>query len=212
MLRFHNREDAGTQLASMVRRISTRPQVVMAIPRGGFPVAAIVSRSLQLPLQTVPICRLALENDPENPFGCVTAAGDPIVNQALAGQQRLDPAWIHRLARQAAAGFRLDLARWGVPLPDDLSGKSILIVDDGMHTGWTMYSAIETLRQAGADPIAVAVPVTHFRSQRFILAHCEELITLHIEGATLYTISRFYQDFAPVTDEQIRAAAPPPGA
>lgn len=207
MHRFKNREEAGGLLASVVKRISTNPQVVLAVPRGGFPIAAVVARSLQLPLQAVPIRNLALEHDLENPFGCVTSQGDTILNQALAGQQRLTPTMIHRLAQKESANLRRDLGRWGVSVPDNLSGKSVLIVDEGMHTGWTIYSAIETMRRLGASKIAVAVPVTQIRAQRFIQAHCDEVIVLHIEGASLYQISQFYEDFPPVPDEQIRASA-----
>ena len=83
--------------------------------------------------------------------------------------------------------------------------QTVLLIDDGMHTGWTLFSALEMLRNHGARRSLAAVPVTHFRARRFVGRHCDQLICIRTEETPLYEIGNYYEDFSPVSNEQIQA-------
>jgi putative phosphoribosyl transferase len=99
--------------------------------------------------------------------------------------------------------LQADLESWGVVLPN-LTDRTILLVDDGMHSGWTMFSAVETVRNLGATRIVAATPVTHFRAKRFVARHCDDVIALLSEDIALYQIGNYYDDFPELTRDEVK--------
>ena len=156
--------------------------------------------------------RLEVPWDPTIIFGYVTDQGELHLNQPLIGQVRLTPPEIQKIAKREQLDLRKDLATWGVPVLPSLEQQSVLLIDDGMHSGWTLFSALEMVKNLGARETLVAVPVTHFRAKRFISHHCDEIVCLQTIEIALYQIGTYYEDFTPVSDEQIQTLlkkAPP---
>ncbi len=205
MALWKDRKDAGRQLAARLSNLQESPTALVVIPRGGIPSAVPIAQSLRMDLQIVPIRPLSLPWRDENDYAYVDDRGDLYVNQALAGQARLTPAEIRRIAFNERSLLLKDLEAWGAAPLLSLEDKSVLIVDDGMHSGWAMYSAIAMLRSLGAKKIIVAVPVTHFRARRFVSNHCDEVVSLQVSNIALYRIEDFYEHFAKVSDEELRA-------
>jgi putative phosphoribosyl transferase len=204
MATFQNREEAGKQLAQGLPHIKDLPPRVLAIPRGGVPVASAVCQALSLPLNVVPIRALALAFDPCNPFGCVSSSGELFINQALAGQLRVSTAEIAQISRQVTGHLTRDLAAWGIQPPADLAGQAVLIIDDGMHTGWTMASALAWARGCGALRCLAAVPISTARAVRFIESHCDQVIALQQATEPLYQIGWHYDEFPALSDAMLR--------
>ncbi|MEW5979080.1 MAG: phosphoribosyltransferase family protein [Acidobacteriota bacterium] len=205
MIPFQNREDAGRQLVSKLQSSFSRETLLLAIPKGGILTAAPVAAALGCSISVVPIRPLALSWTPCNPFGYVTCSGETHLNQPLVGQLRLSRQEIYQMAKTERQKLVDQMESWGAALLSDLGGATVLIIDDGMHTGWTMFSAIETVKSLGAGKVTVAVPVSHFRANRFVSNHCDQTTCAIVEDTARFQISAFYQDFPPVTDEQIRA-------
>jgi putative phosphoribosyl transferase len=205
MTKFTNRKQAGEQLASQLLRYQDGRPIVMAIPNGGVPVAVPVAQRLGCPLTVVPIRSLPIPWAEEIIFGYVTDTGETQINQPLVGQTRLTQAEIYKIVKKRRAALQADLQAWGVSTPKDLDGRTTIIVDDGMHSGWTMFSAIETVKLLGARRIVVAVPVTHFRASRFVGRHCDQVAALLIEDIALFQIGNYYEDFADIGGEQVGA-------
>ena len=212
MAKFKSREDAGRELAGQLSQWQSFNPVILGIPRGGLPVAASVAQAFKRPFLPLPIRRLEVPWDTKIVFGYVTDQGELHLNQPLIGQVRLTPPEIQKVAKRERLNLLKDLATWGAtPLPA-LENQCTLLIDDGMHTGWTLFSAITMVKNLGVRKTLVSVPVSHFRAKRFISHHCDEIICLRIEELSLYEIGNYYEDFAPVSDEQIAAllkTAPP---
>ena len=201
---FQNRQAAGRQLATHLSHLGKDGLAVLAIPRGGIPVAAAVAEELHIGFSILPLRRLEIPWRIENDYGYVTSTGELHLNQALVGQARLTPQEIYQIANTEKVRLLRDLERWGTPLQVQLDAQTALIVGDGMHSGWAMYSAVETARKLGAGKIVAAVPVSHFRAKRFLERHCDEVICLIVENISLFRLEDYYEQFAPVTDEEVR--------
>ena len=204
MSRFSNREQAGQQLATQLPNFQNQQVLVMPVPNGGVPVALPVAQALKAALLPVPIRSLNVPWQQETIFGYVTHQGEMVLNQPLVGQMRLTLPEIHRIARKEQLTLRSDLESWGAVVLDSLQGKTALLIDDGMHSGWTMFSAVEAVRHLGAARIVVAVPVTHFRAKRFVSSHCDEVIVLLTEDIALYQIGNYYEDFPELASADVK--------
>ena len=204
MSRFPNREHAGRELAAQLSRFQNEQPLVMPVPNGGVPVAIPVAQALKATLLPVPIRSLHVPWQHETIFGYVTHRGELHLNQPLVGQMRLTLPEIRRIARKEQLALQSDLESWGVVVPDSLQGKSALLIDDGMHSGWTMFSAVEAVRHLGATQIIAAVPVTHFRAKRFVGRHCDEVIALQIEEIALYQIGNYYDEFSILSSADVK--------
>lgn len=204
MEKFKNREHAGQELVTQLAKYQSQNSLVMAIPNGGIPVALPIARSFKTTLSLIPIRSLRIPWAEQTIFGYVTATGDLHVNQPLVGQTRLSPVELHQIAKRERRALQADLIAWGVDVPANLNGNTVLIVDDGMHSGWTMFSAIETVKLLGAESIVAAVPVTHFRARRFVTRHCDEVVALFTDDIALYEIRNYYLDFPEIQNNQVK--------
>ena len=205
MTAFHDRQAAGRQLAARLSHLKNDKAQLLAIPLGGIPVAAAVAEELQTGFSILPLRRLVIPWRLENDYGYVSSSGELHLNQALVGQLRLTPQEIYRTADTEKARLLQDLDRWGAPHQVKLEGQRALIIGDGMHSGWAMYSAVEMVRKLGAGKIIAAVPVSHFRAQRFLQHHCDEVVCLIVENIPLFRLEDYYEHFSPVTDEEVRS-------
>jgi len=204
MSRFPNREQAGRELAAQLSTFQNQQPIVMPVPNGGVPAAIPVAQALKATLLPVPIRSLHVPWQHETIFGYVTHQGELHLNQPLVGQMRLTLPEIRRIARKEQLSLQIDLESWGVVVPDSLQGKTALLIDDGMHSGWTMFSAVEAVRHLGAARIVAAVPVTHFRAKRFVGRHCDEVIALQVEEIALYQIGNYYGEFSKLGSADVK--------
>jgi putative phosphoribosyl transferase len=204
MAKFKSREEAGKQLAARLLKFQGESPLLLAVPRGGIPVAIPVAETLKIPIEIVPIRRLSVPWSEENVFGYVTHKGDLHLNHALIGQLRVSRPEIYQISNKSRLLLLKEMESWGVGPPSDLAQRTVVIVDDGMHSGWTLESAIETTRNLGAERIIVAIPVSHWRAGRFVGNHCDEVISLLTEESALFQIASYYDDFPELSDEQIR--------
>lgn len=200
---YVNRADAGKKLAELIRPLSLPAPALLAISQGGIAIAASLADALGWTFRVLLLRPLALPHDPENPFGCIDSRGELYLNQALVGQLRVTPAQIRQFAHKELAALEKDLQRWKIDSPSRLDEQTPILVDEGMHTGWTMYSGVSAAQQLGAKKILAACPVSHQRAVDFLRAHCDDVICPVISNLALFSIDRYYEDFTPVSDEKI---------
>jgi putative phosphoribosyl transferase len=204
---FRNRQHAGELLAARLDCYRAQPRtVLLALPRGGVPVAAVIARELMLPLEVLPVHKLGAPRQPELAIGAV--AGDDLVvldRGAIASmgisQGEIDSA----IARERAELVRRERAYRAERLPLALAGQRVILVDDGLATGYTMLAAVRCVRQREAARVVVAVPVGARETLGRLRPEVDELFCVHVPQA-LIAISQFYGDFAQVSDEQVREA------
>ena len=167
--RFQNRAEAGRQLAAKLTDFKNRRDVVvLALPRGGVPVGYEVAKALNAPLDVFIVRKLGVPGQEELAFGAIASGGATVFNEALVQALRLPPALLERVVEKERKELerREKLYRPGKATPD-LSGKTVIIVDDGLATGATMRAAVTAIRTLKPLQIVVAVPVASSDLPRF---------------------------------------------
>lgn len=203
-MKFTDRQDAGTRLADALGEYrGSENTVVVALPRGGVVLGKIVAEALGAPLDLVVPRKIGAEQNEEYAIGAVTESGHVVWNEqerALARKGYLEQV-VEKEKREAQR--RLSLYREGLP-ERDLSGKTVIVVDDGMATGLTMRAAIATVRAGSAEKIVVALPVASSESAARLREEVDELVILH-ETPFFMAVGQFYDVFGQVEDETVIA-------
>jgi len=201
--RFRDREDAGRQLAAAMRDLELTDPVVLAIPRGGIEVAAPIARELGAELDVVLSRKLRAPDQPELAIGAISETGEVYFESHTRARDDLDSALVEdeRQYQLKEIERRKRLFR-AVRPPAQLTGRSIIIVDDGIATGSTMIAALQAVRAAGAKEVIVAVPVASADRLELIRKMCDRVVCL--QSSDLFgAIGEFYRDFEQVEDERV---------
>ena len=201
---FPDRTAAGAALArEMQQRPPQKPVLVLALPRGGVPVAYEVARALDAPLDVLLVRKVGMPGQPELAIGAV-ASGDVVVHERTIEQEVPGIAEaFERIAAQERRELlrREQVYRSGVG-PLQLQGKTVVLVDDGLATGSTMIAAVRAARVAGAAAIVVAAPVASPQAAQLLAAEADELVILQIP-AMLFAIGEWYDRFEQLEDEEV---------
>ena len=201
---FRDRRDAGRLLAEKLAAYATRPDVlVLALPRGGVPVAYEVAHRLGAPLDVFVVRKLGVPGHEELAMGAVATGGVRVLNDQLVEQLGIPDHMIDGVA----ARERQELARRerlyrGGRRPPDVRGRTVILVDDGLATGATMYAAIEALRKQNPGRIVVAVPTASPETCEEMKAKADHVICA-ITPDPFQAVGRWYQDFSQTSDEEV---------
>lgn len=202
--RFANRTEAGKMLAEALSAYIGRSDIlILALPRGGVPVACEVAKILLAPMDLWLVRKLGVPGQEELALGALAAKNVCVLNQEVIDLLSIDQAVIDRVIsrEQAELERRNRLYRHGRP-PPDTGGKTIIIIDDGLATGATMRAAIASVRQAGAARIIVAVPVGAASTCRKIKKEADELVCLYMPEP-FFGVGQWYSDFSQTSDEDV---------
>ena len=202
--RFWSRSEAGMKLARELKRYKSTPGlVVLALPRGGVPVAYEVARELGAPLDVLVVRKLGLPGYPELAMGALASGGVRVLNDELIREFGVTDSLVsHVIFVELAELTRREHAYRGWLPPIDLRGHTAILVDDGLATGATMRVAILALRQESPARIVVAVPVAAAET-------CDDFRTLVDDvvcaetPSPFYAVGLWYEDFAQTTDEEV---------
>ncbi|MEX2181448.1 MAG: phosphoribosyltransferase family protein [Gemmatimonadaceae bacterium] len=202
--RFDDRRQAGTQLAERLRHLTGRSNVViLALPRGGVPVAFEVARALRQPLDLFIVRKLGLPGHEEFAMGAVASGGVRWMNPEVLAAHEVPRHHVDAVTRRETAELarREAVYRRGRP-PADLAGKILVLVDDGIATGATMFSAIAALRQLHPARVIVAAPVIAAATRDALQSVADEVECVE-SPAEFLAVGVWYRDFAQVTDEEV---------
>jgi erythromycin esterase-like protein/predicted phosphoribosyltransferase len=201
---FRDRREAGRLLAEKLAAYANRPDVlVLALPRGGVPVAYEVARKLGAPLDAFVVRKLGVPGYEELAMGAVATGGVRVLNGQLVERLGIPEQMIDAVAareRQELAR-RERLYRGGRP-PPDVRGRTVILVDDGLATGATMQAAIEALRQQNPARIVVAVPTASPETCEEMKTKADEVICA-MTPEPFHAVGRWYQNFSQTTDEEV---------
>ena len=202
---YHNRADAGRELARKLVNYFERPDViVLGLPRGGVPVAYEVATALHVPLDVFVVRKLGTPGQPELAMGALASGGVRVLNHEVISALGIPEHLIDSVARTETEELARREAQYrGARAPLDVNGKIAILVDDGLATGSTMRAAIAALRAMSAAKIVVAVPVAAHTSCELLSKEVDELIC----GATpepFWAVGQWYRDFEQTTDEEVR--------
>lgn len=198
---FKNRKEAGEKLAAALGAYRNAANtIILALPRGGVVVGFEVAKALGLPLDIVVPRKIGAPGNPEYAIGAITETGDAIMNEPEVRQ--VDPEWLrHAMAEeQQEAQRRLTTYRAGPP--PDLEGKVVIIIDDGIATGYTMQAAVASVKARKPAKIIVAVPHGADDSIAQIRKAVDEVVVLTIPPVYL-AVGAHYEGFPQTTDEEV---------
>jgi putative phosphoribosyl transferase len=202
---FKDRNDAGVQLAGKLMHYARHQRVVvLGLPRGGVPVACEVARALHAPLDIFVVRKLGVPGHRELAMGAIASGGVQVLNPNVVKALHIDESTIAAVAAEERKELeRQERAyRRDTPFPD-LSGRTVIVVDDGLATGSTMRAAINSLRQLQAARIVVAVPVGAADTCRNLAGEADEVVCVSVPE-DFHAVSAWYGEFSQTTDEEVR--------
>ena len=205
MIRFKNRSEAGRFLAEQLSAYANRPDtLVLALPRGGVPVAYEVAKALGAPLDVFQVRKLGLPGHEELAMGAIATGGVRVRNPEVVEYLRIPDEVIDEVtARERQELERRErLYREGRPALSP-RGRVVILVDDGLATGSTMLAAVLALRQQQPASIVVAVPVAAKQTCEELRAVADEVVCA-VTPDPFYAVGLWYEDFSQTTDEEVR--------
>jgi len=200
-----DRTEGGRLLADKLAAYADRPDViVLALPRGGVPVAFEIARALHAPLDVFLVRKLGVPGHEELAMGAIASGGVRVLNEYVVRELHITPEEIDRVARREGQELarRERVYRGKRPLPD-VRGHTVILVDDGLATGSTMRAAVAALKQQQPGRIIVAVPIAAPATCDELRAEVDEVVCARTPEP-FYAIGMWYDDFPQETDEEIR--------
>ena len=202
---FRDRVDAGRQLAAALLHLKESKPIVLALPRGGVPVAFEVEDALNAPLDVVLVRKIGAPGQPELGLGAVVdgAASRVVLNKELVELVRPGQAYLEAEEKRQLAEIerRRALYRPG-RAPLSVAGRTVIVVDDGIATGGTMKAVLVALQSSGADRLVLAVPVAPADSLEELSRIADEAVCL-MSPEPFYSVGSHYRDFTQTTDEEV---------
>lgn len=200
---FADRDDAGRRLAAAVADLdAAHDVVVVGLPRGGVPVAAMVATALGAPLDVLLVRKVGHPQHREFAIGAVAEGGIEVMDESA--MRHIGPDAAAAAVDRARRELRERAERYRGSRPAHaLEGRTVVIVDDGLATGATMRSAVRAAEELGAARVVVAVPVASPRGLRAVDEVADEVVCL-AAPAGFRAVGQYYDDFAPTTDDDVR--------
>ncbi|HEX7009136.1 MAG TPA: phosphoribosyltransferase family protein [Phycisphaeraceae bacterium] len=203
---FTDRQDAGERLASALEPLLGRQAVVLAIPAGGVPVAAVVTRRLNLLLDVAVTSKVTYAFEPEAGYGAVAFDGSVLLRDDLIRRAGLAPAQVEADVRRARRRVerRLQRLRGDRPWPP-ISGRVVCVVDDGLATGLTMQATLRALRRMGVQKLIVAAPTGHADAAARLTHDADRVVCLNIRSQSPFAVADAYQQWRDVDESEVIA-------
>lgn len=202
---FQNRKAAGQFLAKELVAYANRQDVlVLALPRGGVPVAFEVAKALNAPLDVFVVRKLGVPEQQELAMGAIASGGVRVLNENIVRSLDISEAAINQVVakEQQELERRESLYRGDRPVPT-LHGRTVILVDDGLATGATMRAALGALQQQKPAKIIVAVPVSASETCQEFQSKVDEVVCAATPNP-FYSVGLWYEDFPQTTDEEVR--------
>lgn len=202
---YADRREAGLALARDLSRFAGQPAAVLALPRGGVPVAFEVARALGAPLDIFVVRKLGVPGHEELAMGAVASGGTRVLNDDVIRWYSVSPDVIDRVTRDEQEEIaRRERAYRGDRPPLDVARRTVLLVDDGLATGSTMHAAVQAVRTLGPARIIVAVPVGS-REACAALRRVADEVVCPLVPEPFSAVGPWYADFTQTSDEEVRA-------
>jgi predicted phosphoribosyltransferase len=202
---YRDRIDAGKQLALRLSEYANRDDVmVLALPRGGVPVAFEVAKALRAPLDIFLVRKLGVPGHEELAMGAISTGGVRVINADVVDHLRIPARVVDAVVETELRELeRRERLYRGARTEPEVSGKTVILVDDGLATGSTMRAAVEALRQQSPARIVVAVPVSASETCDEYRMGVDEIICAQTPEPFM-GVGMWYQDFSQTTDAEVR--------
>lgn len=198
---FKNRQQAGQKLAAALKSRNGAPNtIVLALPRGGVVLGYEIAKALNLPLDIVVPRKIGAPGNPEYAIGAITETGDAIMNEQEI--KYADKEWLEKAKEEEKKEAQRRLTVYRAGPPPELTGKTVIIVDDGIATGYTIRAAIASVKSRHPGKIMVAVPHGAKESIEQIKKEVDEMIILETPSV-YWAVGAQYEEFGQTSDEEV---------
>lgn len=206
---YRDRRHAGQVLAGALERRAGDDVVVLALPRGGVPIAFEVAARLGAPLDVFVVRKLGVPGHEELAMGAIASGGVQVLSDELIKRLGIDAAAIATVAaRERRELARREQAYRGERAPLAVAGRTVILIDDGLATGATMKAAVAGLRQLGPRQIIVAVPVASQEACAELGELADEIVCL-VTPSPFWGVGNWYDDFGQTSDDEVRTLLAP---
>jgi putative phosphoribosyl transferase len=200
---FQDRQEAGEVLASMLERYRDSDALVLAVPAGGVAVGAVIARTLNLALDVAIVSKITLPWNTESGYGAVAFDGTVLLNHDFLARLHLSHQDIEGgiASTRIKVSRRMETFRGHHPLPD--LRRPVILVDDGIASGFTLLTAVEALRKAGSEEVIVAVPTAHEESLARILEQVDVIYCPNRRGGWSFAVADAYDHWRDVGEQEV---------
>jgi predicted phosphoribosyltransferase len=204
--RYRDRDEAGEVLAAKIKIHLEGETVLLAIPNGGARVGAAMARALSLPLYLIIVRKLQVPDNPEAGFGALCSDGSLHLNQRLVEHLGLSEAIIRRQEEKARASIesRMQFFEYWTRLPD-LSGLTVVLIDDGLASGFTMEAAVHAVRRRQAKRMLIAVPTASRSAFRLLESKVDRILCPEVSRSPVFAVANAYENWCDLEDEEVRS-------
>jgi len=200
---FSDRFEAGELLALRLREYANDPDtIVIALPRGGVPVGYVIAKQLRLPLDIFFVKKIPSPYNPEAAIGAVSESGQEYINERAAMMLNVSRPYIEEQKEKILQKIAQKRALYNKPRLD-VKGKRVILVDDGVATGASMYLAAKALRDEGAKEVIIAVPVAPPDSLALLKEVADRVVVVDVP-ADFMAVGQFYRDFHQLSDDEVK--------
>ncbi len=202
--RFRDRFEAGQRLAEALKHYAGRPRLlVLALPRGGVPVAYQVARALQAPLDVMLVRKLGVPGHEEFAMGAIASGGIRVISHDVVTALGIPNGALDIIVAEEERELRRrERAYRGDRLPPQVQGKTVILVDDGLATGSTMRAAVAALKVQRPERLVIAVPVAAAETCEAMRREADEVVCA-LAPEPFIAVGQWYQDFSQITDEEV---------
>ncbi len=201
---FEDRAEAGLRLSESLAQYNDTGAIVLAIPSGGVPVAAVIAKELGLSLDLLLVRKVQMPGNPEAGIGAVGPEGEVILNTELIRRLMISGEAVERETGKAKKTVkkRERLFREGRPFPS-IEGKTVIVVDDGLASGYTMLTSIEFLRRLNPERIIAAAPTAHEMTVEKVVGQVDEFHCPNIRGGFSFAVADAYKEWYDLSDGEV---------
>ena len=202
---FSDRHDAGRQLGALLKTLpAIRNPLVLAIPAGGVPIGKEVAIALGAPLSLAIVRKIRIPGSTESGFGAITWDGEVLINEELRAALGIQAPEVRLAIAQTRENVRDRVARFtgGVALPSP-AGKTVILTDDGLASGFTMLAAIKSIRFREPARIIVAVPTASASAAGMVSSLADYLVCLNIRSSRTFAVADAYEQWYDLTDREV---------
>jgi predicted phosphoribosyltransferase len=199
---FKDREHAGQLLAEKLESYTTKATVLLVIPAGGVPVGYVIANAFQIPLNLIILRKIKIPWNPEAGFGSVAPDGTVFLNEPLVKRLGLTKGEIERSASETLNEIKRRQQLFGVEFPN-IQDKAVILVDDGLASGFTMIAAINFVKRHSSSVIA-AVPTAPLGTIQRIAGLVDKLICLNVRESWVFAVADAYQKWHDLSDDEVK--------
>ena len=202
---FKDRFHAGELLAEMLERnLSLEDATLLAIPAGGIPVGYEIACRLNIPMDVVIVRKLQIPWDPEAGFGAISSDGEIVLNEMLVKRLGLNEEVVEEVAEKTLRIVRDRSGKFRRVEPMlEIRGKTAILVDDGLASGYTMLAAIRSARKRNPRRVVVAVPTGSTTAIELVSKEVDKILCLNIRGGPFFAVADAYREWRDLTDEEV---------